>query len=312
MTIAFITTVFNEEENIENFLDSFFLQTEFPDEFIIVDGGSTDKTIQLINGYKSKFKKLNIRYRLIIKRGNRSVGRNEAIKNSNGEIIICSDSGCILDRDWIKNIIKPFDNINIDVVAGYYRGLSKNIFQKCLIPYALVMPDNVDSKNFLPATRSMGFRKAIWEKVKGFPEEYSNNEDYVFAKNIKNLNARIYFQKSAFVFWIPRNNLIEAAVMFFRFSLGDSEARILRPKVVLIFIRYIIGMILLILFFITRLHFILFCLYFILVLYIFWSVAKNYKYVLDLRAIVILPILQLTSDIAIIAGTVMGLLKYGI
>ena len=166
MKISFITTIFNEELTIKKFLSSLIAQTKFPDEIIIVDGGSTDNTLLVVSQFA--FPLSNKKIKIIQKKGNRSVGRNEAIKNATGDIIVCTDAGNLLDRDWIKNITKPFLNKTIDVVAGYYKGKAKNIFQKCLIPYALVMPDKVEPDNFLPATRSIAFKKSIWKKSRRF------------------------------------------------------------------------------------------------------------------------------------------------
>ena len=47
-----ITTVLNEEETIGDFLKSLSSQTKLPDEIIIVDGGSTDKTLSIISNFK--------------------------------------------------------------------------------------------------------------------------------------------------------------------------------------------------------------------------------------------------------------------
>lgn len=301
MKVSFITTVFNEKANIGKLLDSLLFQTKLPQEIVIVDGSSTDSTVSRIRNYELRFKNKGVKFKTIIKKGNRAIGRNEAIKNSSGDVIVCSDSGCILDKDWVKKIIIPFSNSQTDVVAGYYKGLSKNIFQKCLIPYVLVMPDRVNSDNFLPAARSMAFRKSIWEKAGGFPEQFSHNEDYVFAKKLKSQKAKIVFKKDAIAYWIPRENIADAFIMFFRFSKGDSEAKILRPKVLLLFIRYFIGIVL----FIWNIKVLLL----LLIVYFAWSVAKNYKYVNDLRAIFILPLLQITADIAVISGTIVGGVK---
>mgnify|MGYP001791482472 FL=1 len=312
MKISFITTIFNEEKNVGKLLDSLLIQSIKPTELIIVDGGSIDRTVSIIMDYESRIREKNILFKFLIKSGNRSIGRNEAIKNATGDIIVCSDAGCILDKNWLKNITSPFSNDKVEVVAGYYSGKFENIFQKCLIPYALVMPDRIDPKNFLPATRSMAFRKTIWKRANGFPEEYSHNEDFVFANELKKKKVNIYFEKSAIAYWIPRNNLGSAFIMFYKFALGDAEARIFRPKVILIFIRYLLGVILLIFAVMSKSDFILYALYFILFMYILWSIAKNYKYVLDIRAILILPIVQVVSDVAVISGTIKGLLKYGI
>ncbi len=304
MKISFITTVFNEEKTIVQFLTSLRSQTLKPDEIIIVDGGSTDATVSVISS-----KQKNLKIKIIEKRGNRSIGRNEAIKNATGDVIICSDAGNILDRNWIKNIVKPFINSKIDVVAGYYKGKVQTVFQKSLIPYVLVMVDKVDPNNFLPATRSMAFRKTIWKKIGGFNEKLSHNEDYDFSRRLEKIKAKIVFAKDAIVCWIPRKNFKETFVMFFRFAFGDAEATIFRSKVLLIFLRYILSIYFIFLIVLYRSLLGAMILLACILLYLIWSVSKNYKYVNDKQAIFILPFLQITSDIAVLSGTTIGLLK---
>ena len=306
MKVSFVATFFNEEKSIETFLDSLFEQSKMPNEIILVDGGSKDKTVAKINAYKKKSKR-NIM--LISKKGNRSVGRNAGISKATGDVITVSDAGCILNKEWMKNIVRPFETSKVDVVAGYYKGFAKSLFQKCLIPYVLVMPDKIDKKNFLPASRSMAFRKTVWSTLGGFPREFSHNEDYVFAKRMKSAGYKISFVRNAIVNWIPRDSYKQAFVMFFRFALGDIEAGIIRPKVVLVFLRYCIGIA--IFFASVFFHSIVFLFLLLLgvFLYFCFSVAKNYRYVGDLRSVFIFPLLQLTADSAVLSGSVMGFIK---
>jgi glycosyltransferase involved in cell wall biosynthesis len=310
MKVSFIATVYNEELTIKKLLESLFSQSRLPDEIIIVDGGSTDNTITEISSFQFPKSDNKANIKLIFKKGNRSVGRNETIKGANNEIIVCSDAGCILDKDWIKNIIKPFDDSRVDVVAGYYKGKPNSIFQKCLIPYVLVMPDKINPKDFLPASRSMAFRKSIWKKVGGFPEEFSNNEDYVFAKKLKKINAKIVFEKTAIVYWIPRGNIKDAFVMFYRFAKGDAESCIFRPKVLLIFLRYILYLLLIFIYVMSKSSMMLNIIYLVSFCYVLWSISKNYKYVKNVWAIIHLPIIQIISDLAVLSGTVRGLFSF--
>ncbi len=189
MKISFIATVFNEQGSIIRFLESIFNQSIPPDEIIVVDGGSTDDTLSEISKFKFPQRKNNPNIKILFKKGNRSLGRNEAIKNAKGDVILSSDAGCVLEKDWVKEILKPFKNKNTDVVAGYYKSVAKNSFQKSLIPYVLVMPDNINENDFLPATRSMAFKKSIWKKAGGFDEKLSHNEDYAFANKLKEINC---------------------------------------------------------------------------------------------------------------------------
>ncbi len=307
MRVSFISTVFNEEESIDALLDSIFEQSHPADEIIITDGGSVDKTVEKI---KRKFaKQKRIKCILLEKKGDRAVGRNEAIKQATGDIIAISDAGCILDENWIKNITEPFRDQKIDVVAGYYGGKAKTPFQKCLVPYVLVMEDKVDSGSFLPATRSMALRKFVWKEAGGFPEKYSHNEDYVFAHTLKNKGFNIFFQKTAIVSWIPPNTLRAAFRMFYRFAMGDIESGLIRKKVVFIFLRYGLALYLLLLLALYKSIIVGAIMLALFAGYLFWSINKNYKYVKQWRACYLLPVLQFSSDAAVILGSLAGAVK---
>lgn len=318
MKTTLITTVLNEEDSILQFLESIKNQSRKPDEIVIVDGGSKDATVSKISAFQFPITKVKI----IKKNGNRSVGRNAAIQASSNEIIAVADAGCILEKHWLEKIVKPFEKRDVDVVSGYYKGKAETVFQKCVIPYALVMPDKLGKPSlrfsaspailkvkpsvFLPATRSMAFKKSVWKKVGGFNEKLSHNEDYAFAKSLQKMNAHIVFEKSAVVSWTPRSNLISFYTMIRRFAYGDAEAGIYRPKVILIFLRYVIGLSLLGYVVLGKQYVLLQLLYILVLGYLVWVVWKNYKYVKSSIAFFYLPLLQLTSDVAVIVGTTKG------
>ncbi len=303
---SFVCTVLNEERSVSDFLKSIAEQTLLPDEIIIVDGGSTDRTVNEIKNYVRIHALPS--FRLFKKNGNRAVCRNFGIKKSKHAYILISDAGCLLSKTWVEEIMKPFSDASTDVVSGYYRGKSSTVFQKCQVPYILTMPDKINAENFLPSTRSMAVRKSTWKLAGMFPEQYSHNEDYVFAVSLRSMKARMRFAKRAIVYWLPRTSLKSVFVMFFRFALGDAEAGILRKKVLLIFVRYIFFVILVSLAisedFWTKTIVIL-----LVLLYFFWAVTKNYRYVNNTMAYVYLPLLQVLSDFAVLVGTTVGIIR---
>lgn len=298
--VSVAMTVLNEEKSIAPLLESILSQTEKPDEVIIVDGGSRDRTVAQIKNSKLKIQKGKSKFKIYIKRGyNRAQGKNYAIKKAKNEIIAITDAGVILDKNWVKNITGPFKNKSVEIVSGYYKIDASTIFEKCVGVYVLVMPDKVSSKTFLPSSRSMALKKSTWREAGGFPEEFPLNDDYVFAHTLKRLKKNFYFARDAICYWKPRQNIVSAFLMFYFFALGDSQARIFRPKVGFIFLRYIIGFVILIV------NMPIFS--FLFTLYILWAIIKNYKYVKSWQAIFFLPILQLTSDIAVMGGSLYGL-----
>lgn len=295
--VSFITTVYNEEGTIKSLLNSLEKQTVTPDEIIIVDAKSSDKTVQIINDCKNNFKKSKIY--LYSKNGNRSIGRNAAIQKAKGNIIIATDAGCILDKKWVERLTLPFKNPKIDVVAGFYKPVTTNTFEKSLACYTCVMEDKVDY-DFLPSSRSVAFRKIAWEKVGGYPENLNTCEDLIFARKLKRAGFTFKVVKNAIVYWPQRKNIIEAAKQFFQYAVGDGQAHYIRSNTWFLFARYIIG---LALFFISK-PMLLLC----FLLYIIWSISKNYRYVNHSAAIFYLPLLQIVSDIEVIAGTTWGMM----
>lgn len=98
--ISIIMPMFNEEKFLRKCLDSIFSQTEKDFELIVIDDGSTDKSLDIVNEYFDKYKNLKL-----LKQRNAGAGiaRNKGIMNAQGEFI------CFMDADdWYPstNILK--------------------------------------------------------------------------------------------------------------------------------------------------------------------------------------------------------------
>jgi len=301
--VTLITTVRNEEASIKIFLESILKQTRKPDEVILVDGGSTDKTLNIMKNYKSRIKDI----RIFTKKGNRSVGRNFAIRKSTHSIIAVTDAGCILDKHWLENIMKPFEDKSIDVSAGFYKPHTNSIFEKCLAAYTCVMPDQLDLQNFLPSSRSVAFRRFAWEKVKGYPENLDTCEDLVFAKRMKEAGLKFKTVKNAFVLWPQRKDILQAAKQFYAYAKGDGRAHFFRKTTPFLFGRYTLGITVFMYAIATANELLITGSILLIFLYLLWSIKKNYRYVKHWKAFFYLPLLQLVSDITVLSGTIIGL-----
>lgn len=232
MKVSLISTLKNEEASIKDFLDSLLSQSRKPDEIIIVDGGSTDATVKLINEYIQKGAPI----KLIIKEGaNISIGRNIAIKNSKHDIIASTDAGCKIDEDWLKKLIEKFDD-KTDVVCGMTLPEPKNEFEKCVAEVTCYKVEDVDERTFLPSARSVAFRKSSWEKVGGYPEWLYLAEDTLFDLNLKKAGCKFKVAKDAVVYWRMRKNIQELFKQYYLYGKYQREAGLVTAKSILVHI----------------------------------------------------------------------------
>lgn len=219
--VSVITTLKNEQELIGVFLDSLFSQSKKADEVVITDGGSTDKTIEIIHKYIKK----GYNIQLLTKKGNIAVGRNHSIKNASYEIIAVSDVGCQLDKNWLKNIIDPFKEDKVMAVAGLFIPKPSNLFEACNSALTIFDHDKIDG-NWLPSSRSIAFRKKVWQEVGNYPENLTwAGEDTLFDLNIVKAGYKFHPAKNALVYWRPRKNTKEFYQQHYLYACGDGQAK---------------------------------------------------------------------------------------
>ncbi len=207
LRVSLICTLKDEESSIRTFFDSILTQSRLPNEIIIVDGGSRDGTVDIINSYI----KNGAPIKLIVKNGaNIAEGRNLAIKAARAELIASTDAGCKVDKYWLEYLIKPFDeDVSIDVVSGWYEPDARTLFERCLVLLTYPRLETVknDPNNFLPSSRSVAFKREAWQKVGGYPEWLYTAEDTLFDLKLKKSGFRFVFAPDAKVFWRARSNV---------------------------------------------------------------------------------------------------------
>jgi len=233
INVSLITTVLNEKDNIEEFLKSVINQTKKPEEFIIVDGGSTDGTYEILEKYSKKYKWIKV---FKVKGASIGKGRNIAIEKAKNEIIACTDAGCILEKNWLKEITEPFNKKSVDVVVGIYEPYYTNDFEYFQGLVVVPPKEKIFMSPSRMSSRSIAFRKKCWEKINGYPD-LNTGEDTYFNLKLINSGCKFYFAKNAIVYWMMRKNLKEFFTQFYRYGLGDKKSgSIFKMKNNLIFV----------------------------------------------------------------------------
>lgn len=114
--LSVLMTAYNTEKYIEQCINSILEQSFYDFELIIVDDGSTDRTVKIIESYN------DTRIKLYILGTNYGVGyaNNFAISKATGEYIAKVDSDDILDPKRFQTQINFLDNnCHVDVVDSF-------------------------------------------------------------------------------------------------------------------------------------------------------------------------------------------------
>lgn len=240
--VSVVTTEKNEVETIDTFIKGIFSHSYPADELVICDGGSTDGTIKRIQSYM----KNGAPVRLVIKPGNRSVGRNEAIRKARNNVIAVTDVGTVADKDWLKYLIEPFEkDPKTMVVGGFFKIRPQNLFEEVSATQMLSDHDNINPKTWLPSSRSLAFKKEAWKRVGGYPEHTKYNEDTPFDLALKKEGYQFTFAPRAIVYWRPRSTLKEFFKQYYNYAIGDGLNLIHWPNYVRKMLVYLTGAVLL-------------------------------------------------------------------
>jgi len=225
---SLIATVFNESANLSRFLESYANQTLHAAEFVIVDGGSSDGTPDLIRQFAAAHPALHIR--LIIDptcsrkftAGPIARGRNVAIEAARYDLIAATDAGCLLHEAWFAEISAPFSRPDVDVVAGWYEANIVNRFSAAFAEAAMPRLARVNPDTFMPSSRSIAFRKECWRKVGGYPTATLTGEDTKFNLMLKEAGCRFIFAPRAIVYWDCPRSYEEMFTKQYRYGKGDG------------------------------------------------------------------------------------------
>lgn len=154
MELSVVIPARNEEHNIEKALRSIKLQTEPPDEIVVVDDDSEDSTTEIAEKYADKVIRLD-------KRVPTGTVRDIGVKNTTNNLILSTDADTLLERNVIETIKSQFqEDRQLQALALKIRAKPDEAPVERLIT-------NI-SAELGTKSASTAFRKPTWEKVGGY------------------------------------------------------------------------------------------------------------------------------------------------
>jgi len=216
-------TVLNEAKSLAGFLESLMGQETLPSEIVVVDGGSTDRTVEIFRNWTPPPGCL---VHVIEEPGaNISEGRNTAISHASHDIILVTDAGTILDSAWAESLFAEFlHQPSPDVVSGFFRPTGKNFIERLIAFTITPHVSEIDGQKFLPSSRSVAFSRSAWAATGGYPEWLDYCEDLVFDLRLKELGFSFSFTNRAVVTWSARPTISAFMKQYFRYARGDGKA----------------------------------------------------------------------------------------
>ncbi len=173
--ISIITVVWNNKETIKDAIDSVLSQTYKNIEYIVVDGASSDGTVEIVKSYGDKITKF-----LSEPDSGLYDAMNKGLKLASGDIVgILNSDDFYIDENVVQKVVDEFEIKKVDSVFA---------------DLVFVKPDNLDkvvryydSSKFKPSKFVYGWmpahptffvRRSIYEKYGLFKTDYKIAADY--------------------------------------------------------------------------------------------------------------------------------------
>lgn len=208
MRVSIIIPVYNCEEYLENCIKSLLNQTLTEIEFVFINDGSTDNSLEILKYYEKNDNRIKL---INQKNSGVSRARNIGLKYCSGEYIGFVDSDDFIEKDMYQNMYECASEKNLDfVICNYIKHIikkDKDILQYCEFKPLKFNKDDIKQYTFehFIIQQDNGFnwnklykRSLIEENNLKFNESLTINEDLLF-----NLE---YLEKVTYVGYVEKYN----------------------------------------------------------------------------------------------------------
>jgi glycosyltransferase involved in cell wall biosynthesis len=221
-TVSVTIPVFNEEAHIESCLAAVRGQTYLSIvEILVVDGGSSDRTVELANASEGVTVLANPR-RI------QAAALNIALAEAKGEVVVRVDGHCVIAPDYVEQCVRALETSGAAMVGGKMtpvasgwvaRGIARAMTSKWGAGPARFHVGG--PAGFVDTVYLGAYPTAQARGVGGYAEDVGVNEDAEFAIRMRP-HGGIWFDPSIASTYSPRSGLKPLARQFYRY--GRSRA----------------------------------------------------------------------------------------
>ncbi|HEV3468932.1 MAG TPA: glycosyltransferase [Pyrinomonadaceae bacterium] len=216
VSVSVVVPVRNEEKSLPALVASLRAQTFPPAEVLIVDGGSTDATVEVarrLAGGDERFR--------IIEAGAATPGRgrNVGTAAARSEWVAYTDAGIRVEPTWLERLVREVErDPSLEVVYGNYEVQAETPFARAAaIAYAAPKQERPGGRMRGPFIASSMVRREVWRRVGGFPDLRAA-EDLMFMERVEAEGCRTGWSPRATVWWQLQPTLARTYARFALYS----------------------------------------------------------------------------------------------
>jgi glycosyltransferase involved in cell wall biosynthesis len=195
--VSVVIPTYNSAEKLKECLNALEKQN-FPSEkyeIIVIDDGSNDSTAAIVRNFEVNYYYQNNR--------GPAAARNRGSEMAQGDIILFTDSDCIPDKSWIKQMVSSLQCPEIVGVKGAYISKQRKLWARFAQVEFTERYKLLQENKYIDMvdTYSAGFRKYIFLSMGGFDTSFPvpNNEDTDLSYRMSLKGYKMVFNPNAVV-----------------------------------------------------------------------------------------------------------------
>jgi glycosyltransferase involved in cell wall biosynthesis len=211
--VSVVVPIYNGEHDLPDLIYCLKSQT-YPLEqvdYFLVDNASSDRTSTIIQNAAQNFPKIH--YLAETKIQSSYAARNAGIRAARSKIIAFTDADCRPQPQWLTELIPPFQNANIGIVAGEIIGLpGETLLEKYAEKQDVLSQKYTLNHPFCPygQTANLAIKKEIFAKIGLFRPYLTTGGDADICWRIqRETDWKIEFAPTAIVQHRHRSTLTE-------------------------------------------------------------------------------------------------------
>jgi len=184
LPVSIVIPTFNEEKYLFRLLKSIKSQTKQPQEIIVADAYSLDRTREVARAFGCK----------VISGGLPSKARNNGVRAAKAKVILFLDADVILPQRFLEQTFEEMQERNLDIASCFVRPLSNAKIDSVIHEFAnyyikLTRP-------FYPHIPGccIYVKKSLHKKIGGFDESLLLAEDHDYLSRAKNYGKFSYLK----------------------------------------------------------------------------------------------------------------------